>query len=438
MTFDTIFIPSDLAAAVSDEAWLEAMLEAERALANAEAKAGVIPAESATAIAAACRPELFDVTELATAGHAVGNPAEPLVRALRDAVGGEAADHVHYGATSQDVMDTAATLVTQRALALIDPEVIGVAANCARFADEHRTTVMPARTLMQQAIPTTFGLKASGWLITVCEARQGIARQRLRSQLGGAVGTLAALGDKGPEVAGLFAAELGLLEPVVPWQSRRTRVAELGSALAIAASTFAKIGLDIAMLEQTEVGEVSEPPGEGGSSTMPQKRNPVGSTLANASARRVRAASVILTEGIVGAHERSIGSWQAEWGALSIALAHTGGAAASINETLGGLEVHADRMRSNLELTGGAIMAERLAFLLAARIGRRAARDLIAAAGKRAAASGRTFREELSSDAGVELSPEELDQAFDPTTYLGASETFIDRALGVYRLEIGD
>jgi 3-carboxy-cis,cis-muconate cycloisomerase len=438
MTFDAIFIPRDLAAAVSDEAWLEAMLEAERALANAGARAGVIPAESAAAIAAACRAERFDIAQLAAAGHATGNPAEPLVRALREVVGGEAADHVHYGATSQDVMDTAATLVTQRALALIDPEIVGVAANCARLADEHRGTVMPARTLMQQAIPTTFGLKASGWLITVCESRQGIARQRLRSQLGGAVGTLAALGDKGPEVAGLFAAELGLLEPVVPWQSRRTRVAELGSALAIAASTFAKIGLDIAMLEQTEVGEVSEPPGKGGSSTMPQKRNPVGSTLANASARHVRAASVILTEGIVGAHERSIGSWQAEWGALSTALAHTGGAAAAINEVLAGLEVHADRMRSNLELTGGAIMAERLAFLLAERMGRRAARDLVAAAGARATSSGRTFRDELSSDPAVELSPEELDQAFDPTTYLGASETFIDRALGVYRLEIGD
>jgi 3-carboxy-cis,cis-muconate cycloisomerase len=413
------------------------MLEAEEALAKAEAKAGVIPAESADAISAACRPELFDVAELARAGHAVGNPAEPLVRALRQAVGGAAADHVHYGATSQDVMDTAATLVTQRALALIDFEVVGVAANCARLAEEHRATVMPARTLMQQAIPTTFGLKASGWLITVCESRQGIARQRLRSQLGGAVGTLAPLGDKGPEVAGLFAAELGLLEPVVPWQSRRTRVAELGSALAIAASTFAKIGLDIAMLEQTEVGELSEPAGGGGSSTMPNKRNPVGSTLANASARHVRAASVILTEGIVGAHERSIGSWQAEWGALSTALAHTGGAAGAINEALEGLEVHADRMRANLELTGGAIMAERLAFLLAGGMSRKAARELVAAAGARAAVSGRTFRDELSSDPGVDLSPEELDHAFDPATYLGSAATFIDRALGVYRLEIG-
>ncbi|HWB22504.1 MAG TPA: lyase family protein, partial [Gaiellaceae bacterium] len=377
MTFDAIFIPSDLAAAVSDEAWLEAMLEAERALANAEVKAGVISADCAEAISAACRPELFDIADLARKGHATGNPVEPLVRALRDAVGGHAADYVHYGATSQDVLDTAATLVTQHALALVDREVVGVAAGCARLADEHRETVMPARTLMQQAVPTTFGLKASGWLITVCEARSGIARQRLRSQLGGAAGTLSALGDKGPEVAGLFAAELGLLEPVVPWQSRRTRVAELGSALAIAASTFAKIGLDIAMLEQTEVGELSEPTGVGGSSTMPQKRNPVGSTLANASARHVRASSVILTEGIVGAHERSIGSWQAEWGALSTALAHTGGAAAAMNEVLKDVIVHADQMRANLELTGGAVMSERLSFLIAERSDRPTARKLI-------------------------------------------------------------
>lgn len=430
MTFDPLFVPEEVLEAVSDEAWLAGMLEAERALANAEALAGVIPPEAAAAIADACRPERFDVRALAEAGRGVGNPAEPLVRALREEAGAEAGQWVHWGATSQDILDSAAMLVSRRALDLILAELDGVAAGCARLAEEHRLTPMAARTLLQQAVPTTFGFKAAGWLVGALDARHGLtsAREDLAAELGGAAGTLAALGPKGLEVASLFARELDLPEPALPWHSNRMRVARLGAALAAAAGALAKIGVDVALLAQTEVGEVAEA-GAGGSSTMPQKRNPVGSALAIACARRVRAAASVLTESLVAEHERGIGGWQAEWGALSEALAYTGGAAAAAFRTVVALEVDPERMRGNLEATGGLVVSERLAFLLAGTLGRAEAHRVLA----EAAASGLPLREALAGH----LPPDRLDEAFDPTTYLGSAAAFVDRALDRYRQERG-
>jgi len=436
--FTAIFVPDELAAAVSDHAWLEALLDAERALANAEALAGVIPAHLAGAIAEACRPELFDPESLAREGRSAGNPVEPLVRRLAEAVGGEAAGYVHWGATSQDIMDSAAMLVARRALDLILEALDDLLAGCARVADEHRSTVMAGRTLMQQAVPTTFGLKAAGWLVAGLDARRRLTAVRgegLASQLGGAAGTLAALGDAGPEVARLYAVELDLAEPVLPWHTNRVRVAELGAALATASGVLAKIALDVALLEQTEIGEVSEPAGRGGSSTMPQKRNPVGSALAVACERQVRAAASVLGAALVAEHERALGGWQAEWEALSASLAYTGGAAAAVAEVLDGLQVDPERMLRNLELGGGAVMAERLSFLLVARVGPAAARAAIGAAATRARVSGWSLREELEADPSIELTAAELDRAFDPAGYLGSAATFVDRALGLFRSE---
>jgi 3-carboxy-cis,cis-muconate cycloisomerase len=411
LTFAPIFAPDDLLDAVSDPAWVEAMLEAERALAAAEAAAGVIPAGAAIEIAEASRAAAFDPAALAEQGRKVGNPAEPLVRALRAAVGGEAASYVHWGATSQDIVDTAAMLVARRALGLIDGHLEGVADACARLADEHRATPMAARTLLQQAVPTTFGLKAAGWLVAVDEARAALGAVPLAAQLGGAAGTLAAIGDGGLEVAALYAKELDLPEPVLPWHTNRTRIASLGAALAEAAGVLAKVALDVVLLSQTEVGEVAEPAG-GGSSTMPQKRNPVGSTLAIACERRVRAAAFVLSESLVGEHERAAGAWQAEWGALSDGLAFTGGAAASLRRVLEGLEVDADRMRANLARE---TVAERLAFALAGRHGREEAHHLVAE------------RDWAELDV-----PEEL---LDPTTYTGSAEALVERALDHHRKE---
>jgi 3-carboxy-cis,cis-muconate cycloisomerase len=334
LPFDALFVPQALREAVSDRAWVAAMLEAERALAAAEERLGLVPAGTAAAIAAAGP---FDPEELAEEGRRVGNPAEPLVRRLPP--------HAHHGATSQDILDTAAMLVARDALELVGAELDGLARACLALAERHRDTVMAGRTLLQQATPITFGLKAARWLVAVVAAREGLPLS-LPAQLGGASGTLAALGDRGLEVAGAYAAELGLDEPVVPWHTNRVPIARLGAALSIAAGVAAKIATDVALLAQTEVAEVREP-ADGGSSTMPHKRNPVGSTLARACASRAEAACGLLVRG-VHEHERAAGAWHAEWTPLSDALALTGGAAAWTRETLAGLEVDTERMRANI------------------------------------------------------------------------------------------
>jgi 3-carboxy-cis,cis-muconate cycloisomerase len=347
--FSAIFVPDELADAVSDRAWLGAMLDAERALARAESRAGLITDEAAAAVAEACDASLYDAAELAVQGRAAGNPAEPLVRAIRERVGEQHAASVHRGATSQDIVDSAAMLVAQRALRLVDADLCGAADECARLAAEHRHTVMAARTLLQQAVPTTFGFKAAGWLVGLVETRVRLAAvaESLPAQLGGAAGTLAALGADGAEVLRLYAAELGLREPALPWHTMRTPVAELAGALAGAAGAAAKIGGDVVLLAQTEVGEVAERDA-GGSSTMPHKRNPVGAVLAIACERHARANAAILLESVVQEHERAAGAWHAEWHALTTALAATGGAAAGVRRSLTGLEVDTARMRANI------------------------------------------------------------------------------------------
>src|SRR3954470_9173399 len=277
--FEELFVPDPLRDTVSDRAWLAAMLEFEAALAAAEGELGVIPVEAAQAIGTACDPDRFDPAEIGRAARATGNPAAPLVRALTDAVEGDAAGYVHWGATSQDVMDTASMLVARRALAAVDDELAGVAAACAELAERHRGTIMAGRTLLQQALPTTFGFKAAGWLVAVIDSRRRLGGLSLAVELGGAAGTLASLGSDGLRVLALLAERLELEEPTVPWHASRARVAELGTALAITAGALEKIARDVVLLAQTEVGEVVEPAdGErGGSSTLPHKRNPVGS-----------------------------------------------------------------------------------------------------------------------------------------------------------------
>jgi 3-carboxy-cis,cis-muconate cycloisomerase len=344
-SFAPIFVPAALREAVSDEAWFAAMVDAERALAHAESAVGAVPADAAAAIEECCALDRFDLAALSAEGRAVGNPAEPLVRALREQAG-EAAPYVHFGATSQDIVDTAAMLVTRTAVALIADELAGAAAAAAQLAADHRSTPLAARTLLQQAVPTTFGAKAAGWLVGLVDARATLLGVALHAQLGGAGGTLAPLGDRGVEVLATFAQELGLAEPIVPWHARRAQLATIGAALQQVASACDKVGLDVVLLSQTELGEVSEASG-GGSSTMPHKRNPVGAVLARACARLVHANAAVLADG-EHEHERAAGAWQAEWTALSEALAHAGGAAAAARAALTGLEVHADRMGANM------------------------------------------------------------------------------------------
>ncbi len=345
-TFGPIFVPARIREAVADSAWIAAMLDAERALANASSLVGAVPAGAAAAIAEQCEPDGYDLDAILEQGRLVGNPAEPLVRALRERVDEESRRWVHFGATSQDVVDTAAMLVARSAVYLICDELDGAAAAAARHAETQRSIPMAARTLLQHAVPTTFGAKAAGWLLALVGPRDGLRAFPFLAQLGGAAGTLAALGERGPEVAAAYAAELDLEEPPLPWHALRGPWAALAALLDSAAGACAKVGLDVVLLAQTEVAEVAEAEG-GGSSTMPHKRNPVRAVRARACARLVHANASVLSPG-EHEHERAAGAWQAEWTALSEALAHAGGAAAAIRDCLEGLEVFPERMRSHL------------------------------------------------------------------------------------------
>jgi 3-carboxy-cis,cis-muconate cycloisomerase len=441
--FRPIFVPDEFREAVSGRAWLQAMLDAEGALATAEAQVGLIPHAAAAVIVSCCEATRFDPEEIGRDGRAVGNPVPPLVKALTAAVSEvseDAARYVHKGATSQDIVDTAAMLVARGALDLILAELEGISLACARLAEEHRGTIMAGRTLLQQALPTTFGLKAGGWLVSVLEVRRKLSEVRdrgLAAQLGGAVGTLASLGKSGVSVLGEFARELELAEPTVPWHTDRTRISEIGGSLSLVAGVLGKISLDVILMAQTEVGEVTEPAedGRGGSSTLPHKRNPILSVTAAANTRQVQTLAQTLYGAAAGEHERAAGAWHAEWEALSDALALTSGAAAAVREATQGLEVHPEKMRQNLDEMGGMLMAENVTTVVADRLGRLEAHELVGAAARRAADDGRPFRDELLAEPVLreQLSPEEIDAALDPAGYLGSTGTFIDRALALYR-----
>jgi 3-carboxy-cis,cis-muconate cycloisomerase len=435
--FSGLFVPEAVREATSELAWLQALLDAEAALAAAEAEAGLIPAEAAEAIAAACDAGDFDLEALGRDARPAGTPVVPVVAALREKLDDDAAGFVHRGATSQDMIDTAAVLVASRALGPIDAELEGVVAACAGLAEQHRGTLMAGRTLLQQGLPTTFGLKAAGWLDSVLSARERLGSVSLAVQLGGAAGTLASLGADGAGVVGLMANRLELDEPPLPWHTARLRVADLGAALALTAGALEKIALDLALLSQTEVGEVAEPSGggRGGSSALPHKRNAIGSVLAIACARRVRGASGVLLAAMPQEHERAAGAWQSEWETLREALAMTGGAAGSVREALEGLDVYPERMRENLEATRGLLMAESVVTALGDQVGGRRARELVDAACARALAAGGPLREQFIGDEAIraELSEEEIDRALDPAGYLGSADSFVDRALARYR-----
>jgi 3-carboxy-cis,cis-muconate cycloisomerase len=426
-------------AELGDRAWLRALLDAERALAVAGAGAGVVPAEAAEAIAKACEGADPDPAELGRRSTGAGNPVVPLVKELRAGLPAETARWVHHGATSQDAMDTAASLVAQRALGPILGDLAGAAAACARLAEAHRDTVMAARTLGQQALPTTFGLRAAGWLVALDEARAALAEvaaTRLAAQLGGAAGTLASLGEAGPEVARRFAAELDLPEPTVPWHTARARVAELAGAAGVTLGVLGKIALDVTLLAQTELGEVTEAaePGKGGSSTLPHKRNPITAVLISAAARRAPGLVATLHASMAQEHERATGAWHAEWEPLRELLRLLGGAAARGRELLDGLEIHPDRMRAGLEQTGGLLMAERVTARLTATIGKAEAHDLVQRLSHEAAESGRPLRELLLADpVAAELGEAEIGELLDPGGYLGSAGVLVDRALAAHR-----
>ncbi|HEY7201827.1 MAG TPA: lyase family protein, partial [Candidatus Dormibacteraeota bacterium] len=385
----------------------------------------------------ACADAPIDLVRLGADAVASATPVVPLARALTAAVPGEAAGFVHWGATSQDVVDTAMMLVARRALDVLLAELDGLAGACAALAERHRDTPMAGRTLLQQALPITFGLKAAGWLMAVLEARDAVARvrgERLAVQLGGASGTLASLGDRGLDVLRGLASELDLAEPALPWHTARARVVELAAALAVAGGAAAKIAVDVALLAQTEVAEVAEG-APGGSSALPHKRNPAGAVEVDACFRGLQAQVGVLIGAQRAEHERAAGAWQAEWAALSEAFRLAGGACGRARAVVEGLRVDERRMRANLDASGGLMLSEHVAMALAARLGREAAHRRVEAAAGRAASGGRTFRDELLDDPEIadHLGPEGVDAALDPAGYLGSAPALIDRALAAHR-----
>jgi 3-carboxy-cis,cis-muconate cycloisomerase len=350
---DGIFGRGGAAAEVTDAALLQAMLDAEAALARAQARAGAIPAAAAEAIAAACDAGRFDLAALGAEAARHAQPVVGLVAALRDAVGPAVAGHVHAGATSQDILDTGLMLVARRALGPILGDLAAGAEACAALAEAHAATPMIGRTLLQQAAPTTFGLKAAGWMTGLDEAHDGLARVRdaaLAVQLGGPVGALHA-----PEVVAEVARQLGLAAPVLPWHTQRRRPAELAAALGVAAGAAAKVARDVTLLAQGEVGEAREggDPSRGGSSSMAHKRNPVAAVSALACAERVPGLVATMLAAMGQEHERAAGAWQAEWPTLLDLLRLTGSAVAWTAELAPGLEVDPARMAANLAAAPG-------------------------------------------------------------------------------------
>jgi 3-carboxy-cis,cis-muconate cycloisomerase len=441
--FAPVFGSAAVERALSPHAWVQAMLDVEAALVGALADVGAIPAEHAATVAEHARVAELGadgVRGIAVGSPAAGNPVPPLVRALTAVVPGAAAKSIHRGATSQDITDTATMLLVRRALAPVLADLDALADAVAALAERHRHTVIAGRTLSQQAVPTTFGAKAAGWLHSTLAATARLREllDRLPAQLGGAAGTLASLHDRGvdgPAVVAAFARRLELAEPVLPWHTLRAPVAEVASTVGVAAGVLGKIAQDVVLLAQTEVGEVSEPAGGGGSSTMPHKQNPIRSITALAAVRRAPGLVSTVLAAMVAEHERPASAWHSEWEPVRDLLRILGGAAERLRVTVAGLRVHPERMRANLDITGGLLLAENVTAALAPALGRLAAHDLVTAACQRAVAQDRPLREVLVAHEQVlaHLTAAEVDAALDPARYRGAGERFLDRALTEHR-----
>ena len=430
---------------MSDRVWTEAslqtMLDVEAALARAEAAAGVIPSSAATAIESAAQLEPYDVNAIATEALAAGNLAIPLIRRLTRRVSERdpaAAGYVHWGATSQDIIDTSLVLQLRASVPPIADDVGRAANAAAAHARRYLDTPIAGRTWLQHATPTTFGLKCAGWLDALTRARRGLRAaldEAMVLQFGGASGTLASLGDKGLEVSSALARELSLREPTLPWHTHRERIAALACALGIVCGTLGKIGRDLALLAQTEVGEAHEPAeAAGGSSAMPQKRNPVRAAIAVSAAIRAPGLVATILAAMIQEHERAFGGWPAEWDTLPQLVTMAAGSARATADALDQLVVDSGRMRANLDASHGLIMAEAVSMRLAERLGKREAHQLVEGASRRAIDEQRDFVDVLGSDPVVStiVDRTELARLMTPESYLGSARAFVHRALQAY------
>jgi 3-carboxy-cis,cis-muconate cycloisomerase len=437
--FDAYFTARNMREVFCDQGRVQAMLDFEAALARAEARVGLIPSSAVAPIAAACNAGLYDFVALGEAIATAGNSAIPLVKALGKQIAStdaEAERYVHLGATSQDVMDTGLVLQLRQALELIESDLAQLADSLAVQAQRHAATPLAGRTWLQHATPVTLGMKIAGWLGAVTRSRQRLRELKPRLlvlQFGGASGTLAALGEQAMPIAQALAEELQLTLPEQPWHTQRDRVVEFGAVLGLIAGSLGKFGRDISLLMQTEAAEVFEPsaPGKGGSSTMPHKRNPVGAAVLIGAATRVPGLVSTLFSAMPQEHERSLGLWHAEWETLPEICCLVSGSLQQARLLAQGLEVDAERMSRNLELTQGLVLAEAVSIVLAQRVGRDTAHHLLEQCCKRAVAEQRHLRAVLGDEPQVtaELSNVELDHLLNPAHYLGQAKTWVERAV---------
>lgn len=441
--FDAYFTASAMREVFSDHGRLQGMLDFEAALAHAEAEVGLVPHTALAAIEAACRAERYDARALAEPIASAGNSAIPLVKALGKQVASsvpEAERYVHLGATSQDAMDTGLVLQVRAALGLIETDLARLADTLASQALQYADTPLVGRTWLQHATPVTLGMKLASTLGALTRHRQRLQELRPRLlclQFGGASGTLAALGGKALPVAEALAAHLHLSLPEQPWHTQRDRLVEFASVLGLIAGSLGKLGRDISLLMQTEAGELFEPsaPGKGGSSTMPHKRNPVGAAVLISAATRVPGLLATLFAAMPQEHERSLGLWHAEWETLPDICCLVSGALRQAQVIAEGMEVDAERMRRNLDLTQGLVLAEAVSIVLAQRLGRDRAHHLLEQCCQRAVAEQRHLRAVLGDEPQVsdELSAEELDRLLDPTHYLGQARVWVSRAVAEHQ-----
>lgn len=423
----------------NERATLQRMLDFEAALARAEAACGVIPKTAPGPITLCAKVDLYDPQEIAEAAVSAGNKAIPLVKLLTaqvKTIDADAARYVHWGATSQDVIDSALMLQLRAAFDLMESELAALCATLAKLAEAHRATPMAARTWMQQAIPTTLGLKFAGWLDALHRQRKRMAAARARIlslQFGGAAGSLASLGDRGLRVSEALAADLQLPLPDLPWHTERDRVAEAATLFGLLAGTLGKMARDLSLMMQSEVGEVAEPAaaGRGGSSTLPHKRNPVSCAAVLAAATRVPGLVSTMLSAMVQEQERALGGWQAEWETLPQIVCLTGAALQHMMTVMDGLEINISRMLANLEVTRGLIYAESVSMLVASRLGKAAAHELLEKASQQAVKENRHLKDVLLEDATVRahFANADIAKLFEPLSYTGMANEFITRTI---------
>lgn len=426
----------------SPHATLQRMLDVEAALARASAVHRVIPQTAVAPIEAACHADQLDADALVRDAALGGNLAIPLVKQLTarvQAADAQAAKYVHWGATSQDIIDTATVLQLRATFDLLDSMLASTCASLATLATTHRATPAVGRTWLQQALPITLGLKFAQWLDALLRHRDRLDALRGRTlalQFGGAAGTLASLRDAAPLVTRSLAEDLGLAEPALPWHTQRDRIAEAASFFGMLIGTLGKIARDISLQMQTEIGELAEPAaaGKGGSSTMPHKRNPVGCAAVLTAATRAPGLVATVLAGMVQEHERALGGWQAEWDALPDLARLAGGALANIGQIVAGLDVNRERLAANLDATHGLILGEAVMLALGDRIGRLDAHHRVEAVSKAAVRDGRSLFDALCADAEImqHLSPDELKRLLDPAHYVGSAHAYVDAVLALH------